>query len=144
MTASQAAIGYDTTFAIEDAPGSGVFVALAEVFEVTTTEVSVDQVDVTHFKSPGRAKEYIPQLKDNGSASASMNYVPDSATDQRIRTLLNSGAVVAMRITFPNDVQANFSASVESYSQTVPVEDRMTATVSFKVTGAVAIVDPST
>lgn len=139
MTASQAAIGYDTTFAIEDAPGSGVFVALAEVFEVTPPEVSVDQVDVTHFKSPGRAKEYIPQLKDNGSATATMNYVPDSATDQRIRELLASGAVLEMKITFPNDATATFSASVESYSQTVPVEDRMTATASFKVTGTVVV-----
>lgn len=139
MTASQAAIGYDTTFAIEDAPGSGVFVSLAEVFEVTPPEVSVDQVDVTHFKSPGRAKEYIPQLKDNGSATATMNYVPDSATDQRIRELLASGAVLAMKITFPNDATATFSASVESYSQTVPVEDRMTATASFKVTGTVVV-----
>lgn len=143
MTASNAAIGYDTTFAIEDAPGSGVFVALAEVFEVTPPEVSVDQVDVTHFKSPGRAKEYIPQLKDNGSASATMNYVPDSATDQRIRALLGSGDVVAMKITFPNNATATFSASVESYSQTVPVEDRMTATASFKVTGTVVVDTPT-
>lgn len=129
-------IGYDTAFAISV---SGSFVSLAEVYEVTPPEVSVDQVEVTHFKSPGRSREYIAALSDNGTASASMNYVPNSATDQLIETLLTSGDTAEMRITYPNGVTVTFDAFVASYSKAIPVADRMTADVSFKVTGDVVM-----
>lgn len=139
MTATAADIGYDTRYAIEDAPGSGVFVELAEVYSVTPPEISVDQVDATHFKSPGRSREYIPALSDNGTAQAEMNFVPNSATDSRLEALKASGTVLAMRITYPNGVTVTFDGFVVSYAKNIPVDDRMTATVGFKVTGNVVI-----
>lgn len=139
MTGTKAAIGYNTRFAIEDAVDSGVYVELEEVFEITPPEFSVDQVEATHFQSPGRAKEFIPALSDSGTAQAQMNYVPNSTTDQRLRELRLSGDVVSMRITYPNGVLITFPASVENYSQAIPVGDRMTATVGLKVSGAVTM-----
>jgi predicted secreted protein len=136
---SNADIGYDTRFAIEDAPGSGVFVELAEVYSVTPPEGSVDQVDVTHFQSPGRAKEYVAALSDNGTAQAEMNYVPGSVTDLRIESLKGAGTVLAMRVTYPNGVTVTFPGFVVSYSKGIPVDNRMTATAGFKVAGAVTI-----
>lgn len=136
---SNANIGYDTRFAIEDAVGSGVYVELAEVFEVTPPEYTIDQVEVTHMQSPGRAKEFIPALSDNGTAQAQMNYIPGSATDTRIRELQASGEVLSMKITYPNGSTVTFPGSVESYNQAIPVGDRMTATAGFKVAGAVVV-----
>ncbi len=133
---TNADIGYDTKFEIEV---DNTFTALAEVFEVTPPEIAVDQVEVTHFKSPNRSREYIPALSDNGTASASMNYVPNSATDQLIDTLLGSGDVAKMRITYPNDATVTFDAFVSGYSKSIPVADRMTAEVQFKVTGDVTL-----
>lgn len=141
---SNADIGYNTRFAIEDAVGSGVYVELLEVFEVTPPEISVDQVEVTHFQSPGRAKEFVPALSDNGTASAQMNYLPNSTTDQRLRQLQASGEVLSMRITFPNGVTVTFPGSVESYSQNIPVNDRMTATAGFKVSGQITLTAAAT
>ena len=138
---TNADIGYDTVFAIKV---SGSFVDLAEVFEVTPPEIAVDQVEVTHFKSPGRSREYIPALSDNGTASASMNYVPNSATDQLLDGLLTSGDVEEMRITYPNGVTVTFDAFVSGYSKSIPVADRMTAEVQFKVTGAVVLAAAAT
>jgi predicted secreted protein len=135
-TMTQANIGYDTVFAIKV---SGSFVPLAEVFEVTPPEVAIDQVEVTHFKSPGRSREYIPALSDNGTASANMNYVPNSATDVLLDTLKASGDVAEMRITYPNGVTITFDAFVSGYSKSIPVADRMTAEVQFKVSGAVVM-----
>ena len=134
-----AAIGYDTRFAIENAPGSGVFVELAEVFEVTPPDTQVDQIDVTNYQSPSRQREFIPGLSDPGTASVSMNYVANSASDQRIEALRSAGTVLAMRITFPNGVRVTFNASVQSYTKAVPVDDRMTATVEVKVAAAPTI-----
>lgn len=136
---SDANIGYNTRFAIEDAEGSGVYVELQEIFEVTPPEFTIDQIEVTHNQSPNRAKEFIPALSDSGTAQAQMNYLPNSVTDQRIRELQVSGEVLSMRITYPNSATITFPASVESYTQSIPVNDRMTATVAFKVAGAVVL-----
>jgi hypothetical protein len=136
---SNASIGYNTRFAIENSPGSGVFVELAEVYSVTPPEISIDQVEVTHFLSPGRSKEYIPAMTDNGTASAEMNFIPNSLTDQRLEALLAAGTVLAMRITYPNAVTVTFQASVATYSKGIPLEDRMTATAGFRVSGAITI-----
>jgi predicted secreted protein len=132
-------IGYDTRFAIENAPGSGVFVELAEVFDVTPPDASVDQIDATHFQSPGRTRQFIPGLTDAGTVSVSMNFTASNASDQRIEALRLAGTVLAMRVTYPNGVRVTFSASVQSYTKAIPVDDRMTATAEMKVAGAVTI-----
>ena len=136
---SNAMIGYNTRFAIEDAPGSGVFVELAEVYSVTPPESTVNEVQATHYQSPGRAHEFIAGLTNNGTASAEMNFVPGSATDQRLEALRAAATVLAMRVTYPNGVTVTFSAYVASYAKGIPVEDRITATAGFKVAGAVTI-----
>ena len=41
----------------------------------------------------------------------------------------------AMQISFPNGATMSFTAEVSSYEPTVPVDDAMTATVTFSVTG---------
>ena len=139
MSATQAAIGYDTKFAIEDAPGSGVYVLLSEVYQVTPPEGTVDQIEATHMGSADRTKEFVAGLEDPGSASAEMNYVPNSLTDQRLEELKASGQKLSMRITYPNGVTVTFTASVETYSKDIPVDDRMTAQASFKVSGRAVI-----
>jgi predicted secreted protein len=136
---TNARIGYDTKFAIEDAVGSGVFVELAEVFTVTPPSGTIDQIDATHMQSADRTREFIPGLKDPGSASAEMNYVPFSATDQRLSALEISGETLSMRITYPNGVTVTFPASVESYEKAIPLDDKMTAVITLKVSGAVVM-----
>jgi predicted secreted protein len=139
MTTTLARIGYDTKFAIENAVGSGVYVELAEVFSVTPPSGTIDQIDATHMQSPDRTREFIPGLKDAGSASCEMNYLPNSATDQLLMLLSVNGEKRSMRITYPNGVTVTFPASVESYEQNIPLDDKMTAVVSLKVSGAVTI-----
>jgi len=136
---SDADIGYDTLFEIKATPAASTFTALAEVYSVTPPESSIDQIEVTHFKSPGRKREYIPALSDNGTASCEMNYVPGSATDLLIEALITAGEVVEAQITYPNGTVVGFFCSVSGYSKSVPVDDRMTATAEFQVTGAVTI-----
>jgi hypothetical protein len=134
---TNADIGYDTSFAIETAPG--VFTDLEEVFETNPPDVTIDQTQATHFKSPGRAREYIPTLSDNGTASASMNYVPNSPTDQLLHNLAATKDKKTMRITYPNGVTITFLGSVSGYSKNIPLDDRMIAEVEFKVSGVVAL-----
>lgn len=136
---SNADIGYGVTYEIEDAPGSGIFVELAEVYNVDLPELQVDEVEVTHMQSPNRNREYIFGLKDPGEASVEMNWNEGSATDTLLQGLKASNATHAHRITMPGGQVWTFSAWVKSYKPTAPIGDKMTATVGVRVTGSISI-----
>jgi hypothetical protein len=65
-----------------------------------------------------------------------MNFVPGSASDDRLLALDESGDTVEMRIVFPNNVTWTFDGFVSGYQPAVPVDDKMTADVTIKVSGS--------
>lgn len=133
---TNAAIGYGIKYEIWDASLEvPAFADVAEVFNVTPGEATADRIDATHYRSPGRRREYISGLIDNGEASFELNWIPGSDTDVLLRDLFASGATVEHRITFPNDVTVTYSASIIGYSKALPVDDRMTATITVAVSG---------
>lgn len=132
---TNASIGYGSYFHISQ-DGGNAWIEIAEVFDITPPSDTVDQIDVTHMQSPNRRREFIAGLSDPGSASFEMNFVPGSASDLKIQEIRASGEQVLCRITFPNSVTWTFTGQVESYEPAIPTEDKMTATVSFKVSGS--------
>ncbi|WP_421930132.1 phage tail tube protein [Nitratireductor rhodophyticola] len=141
--ASKATIGWDTILeAYDDASSPPGFVQLCEVFNLSPGAQEADRIDVTHFCSPDRRREYIPGLIDNGEAIFEANYIPGSPEDQLILSLLNSGDVIQWRITFPlqrgdtDRHRVTFEASVTGYERTIPVDDRMTATITLAPSGS--------
>lgn len=134
MTAAK--IGYGSTYEIWDAnAGPAAFVEVAEVINITPGEATADRVDATHMQSPGRRREYISGLIDNGEASFEINWVPGSDTDELIRGLFTSGVTVEHRITFPGNVTLTYDAAIIGFSKVIPVDDRMTATITVAVSG---------
>lgn len=132
---SNASIGYGTFFHISQDAGSS-WIEIAEVYDITPPSSTVDQIDVTHMQSPNRQREFIAGLSDPGSASFEMNFIPGSASDLKIQEIRGTGEQVLCRITFPNAVTWIFTGQVESYEPAIPTEDKMTASVSFKVSGS--------
>lgn len=140
---SDAMIGYSSTYAIFDptATPTPTFVELGEVFNITPGEEQTDRVDVTHYQSPARRREFIAGLIDSGEASFEINWIPGNATDVRLRELRDSGAKLQHQITFPNGTSVTFDAIVLSYSKAMPIDDKMTATITVAVSGAETWVD---
>ncbi|WP_430261920.1 phage tail tube protein [Neorhizobium sp. DAR64862/K0K3] len=133
---TEARIGYGTQYEIWNATlPVPAFVFVAEVTSVTPGAASADRIDATHMMSPGRRREYIAGLIDNGEASFEINWVPGSTTDELLRSLMSSGTTVPHRITFPNDVTVTYDAAITGYEKEIPVDDRMTATVTVAVSG---------
>lgn len=135
MAETQASIGYGSFFHISEDNGS-TWIELAEVYDITPPNDTVDEIDATHMQSPNRTREFIPGLIDPGEASFEMNFVPGSASDLKIAALKVAGARVKCRITFPNAVTWVFSGWVSGYEPAVPTDDKMTATVTWRVTGS--------
>ena len=136
---SAAMIGYGTSLAVETSACSGVFTTLAEVTDITPPSQSVDVIDVTHMGSSDSTREYIQGLTDPGELSLTMNFVPSSVTDAFIRAWRTSRQTRAAKITFPNGAIWTFSAFVTGYEPSAPNEDKMTATLTAKVTSSVSV-----
>lgn len=124
-----AAIGYGSKFAIYTA---GNYVDVAEVTNITWPGYSRDAVDATHMQSPDTFREYIAGLMDAGEVSIEINFVP-SATDVIVAAMV--AGVGQFRIEHASGVKLLFSAIVTGYEPAVPLDDKMTASATFKVTG---------
>lgn len=129
-------IGYGITFEVETTAGSGTYTTLAQVYACSPPSNTVDQIDVTHYGSAGRTREFIGGLSDPGSATAEMNFTEGSATDVFIRTWRTSGLNRLVRITYADGARVQFSAAVENYTPATPLDDKKTATLTMKVSGA--------
>jgi Lambda phage tail tube protein, TTP len=140
---ANAMLGYGSVFQVQTESSPDNYVDMAEVISITPPSFSLDQVDVTHMASPNRNREFISGLNDPGECSFDMNFIPGNASDDRMFELLNlpTGAPRARncRISYPNGVTWSFQAELTGYEPTVPVDDKMTATVTFKVSGAISV-----
>lgn len=130
MAASGVKIGYNTDFAIYNGT---TYTDVAEVTSITWPGYSRDAVEATHLNSDDTFREYIPGLMDAGEVSIELNYVA-SASDV-IVAALTAATIGQFKITAPTGVNCVFKAIVTSYQAQSPVDDRMTATATFKVTG---------
>lgn len=135
---TDAKIGYGSKLAIST-NGGGLYTDLAEIFNITPPSSTFDMVDATHMQSPNSDREFIIGLNDPGEASFEMNFVPGSASDVLIRSVKAARAAVLCRVTFPNGATWTFTGLLMTYEPAVPNEDKMTATVTFKVSGSTTV-----
>lgn len=134
---SDALIGWDAEFWLDNA--SGTLTQIAEVTAITPPNPQTADVEVTNFKSAGRRREYISGLIEDGEGTFEMNLVPGSASDVLLRAAQNDGAVRSYRIILPtagNGWQIDGDCIVKGYERSIPIDDRMTATVTVRFTGA--------
>lgn len=134
MPDTEARIGYGSVFEMADQATPTTFVAMGEVYAIDPGSDETEEVEATHMQSPNRTREYIPGLVTPGEMSIEMNYVPGSATD--LALLGASGKRNVGRITLPNGVRKTFPITLRSYTTGIPLDDRMTATATFRKAGA--------
>jgi len=127
---TSAAIGYNTIFSIYN---GSAYVAVSEVTSITWPGYARDAIDATTMSSEDRHREFIAGLIDAGEVTIEMNYVPSHA-DVVLAALLSS-TTGAYKITANSGVNVTFNAIVTAYAPQAPVDDKMTASATFKITG---------
>jgi len=143
---SDAMIGYGTRAYMMATVAASALTKIAEVTSVSMPNEQVAEVEVTHYESPGRTREFIPGLNDAGEITVEMNFVPGSATDAMIVTAKSDGGVRTFRIVTPADDDSQmytFPVFVKGYERGLPIDDRMTASVTLRIAGAVVQADAS-
>ena len=129
---TQADIGLGITFELNN---GSTYDLIGEVFHVTPPNEQADDIDVTHYGST--AREFIQGLTNNGEFQAQMNYVPGGAAELAVLAAKAAGVARSHRITFPNGKTWTFDAIVKGWQVDPPVDNRMVATLTSKVTGSV-------
>jgi hypothetical protein len=116
-------------------------VTIAEVTKLDLPNLKLDTADVTSHDSNGW-REFIGLLKDGGTFSADINYVPGTATHKNatggLLADLVAGTSAEYSIVIPDSPSSTwtFDALVTDFKASAPVDGKLAATVTFKVTGA--------
>lgn len=139
MAATAVTIGYGSKFSLGNGASPEVFTDLAEVVSITPPSDQLDIIDATHMTSPNATREFILGLNDPGECSFEMNFIPGSAADLAIQAVRTARVPLNCRVTYPNLVKWTFRAILTGYEPADPVDDKMTATVTFKVTGTYTV-----
>jgi predicted secreted protein len=140
---TQARIGFGTVFQIQDQDASPVaYVTVGEVTNITLPNLTRDAVDATHTESTGGWREFIPGLRDAGEVSIEMNFVSGSASDTLIRAQFASDSLSLCKILFDTSPAdgVSFSGIVTGYEVQAPLDDKVAATLTVKVSGAVTLI----
>jgi len=140
---TEARIGHGAKFRVATPEAPTIYLDLAEVTNIGPPPMTRDVIDATHMDSPDGWREFIAGLKDGGEASITLNFVPGGATDARLREMQTELEPSPIKIAFPSGSEWGFTAFCTGYTPQMPVDDKMTADCTFKVTGAPDFTDPS-
>jgi hypothetical protein len=139
---TDARIGWGAEVQLSTSSSAAGLVELGEVRSFTLPQDEADEHEVTHLKSPERRKEFIQGMIDGGEGTATINYVPGSATDLLLTDAQEDGTTRAVRFIIPDQTgtaawQITTSGFVKRYApDTVEPNAPITASLTIRFTGA--------
>jgi len=136
MTATSAQLGYGTQIQRGNGATPETFTTIAELLDIDGPSLEAESVDATHQGSPSGFKESIQGLADGGEVSADIQYVEDDTTQSNVRAdLLARRGNSNWKIIFPGGETWAFVAHITKFELKAPVEDKMTAGITWKISG---------
>lgn len=140
--ATQAILGHGTLF--ERGNGDGppeTFTTLHEVTAFDSPDEQADDVEVTHFESPNKTKEYIRGTIEGGTATFTVNYNPSAyATHNQVIADKASGLTNTYRFVLPDSGETwTFAGYVKGTKLITDPSAGQQLEVTLKVAGAVTV-----
>lgn len=134
--ATQAFIGWGSILYRGNGDGPPeTFTEIEEVTAFTPPQTVADEIDVSHFQSPGARREFIAGMIDSGEATATINYNPSAWTqhaqlsaDAEARTVLN------WRFTLPGEIETiDFRGFIKQFNRQVAPSDSTKVEITWRV-----------
>lgn len=130
-------LGYGTIIQRGNGASPEVFSEIGHVWEIPEIGPIADELQSTHYTSPGKAREFFKGLRQleaftivfKGTESVFSTLKTDEASDDPIN----------FKLLFPvgsPEFEVSFSALVMSVKINPPLEDRLSISASFRPTGA--------
>jgi predicted secreted protein len=130
-------IGHGTAFKrSSDATSGGTMTAVAEVISISGPGLARDTVDVTDMDSTDRWREYIGGLKDGGEVTLEVGYVPNATDVTNWLADINTNTAGYYQVVWlTGSTTWGFSGIMTGFEPGTPLDDKMTASVTYKLTG---------
>jgi predicted secreted protein len=115
-------------------------VTVAQVTSVSGPGYELETVDVTaHDSSTSYYREYIAGLLDAGEVSMDLNFDPDGATHKNsaggLLYTMEQRTLENWQIVYPDATAVAFVAFVTSFEPDAPFDDKLSASVTLKISG---------
>ena len=120
------------------------WVTVAEVKNITPPAYARDAQEAPHTESPDGYREFVSGLWVAGEICVELNFVPDSDTTDMVFASFDSDELQQVRILFrdgtqtgPSPTCSRFTCSgfITGFTTEGPLDDVMTGTVTFKISG---------
>lgn len=136
---SDAVAGVGTLFKRGDGESSEAFTSLSEVNSIGGPNKTRETIDVTSLDSTGGYREFIASFRDAGEITLEMNWTRDGY--DTLNDDFESSNSVNYQIVFPDtgETTYDFAGYVTGVEQSVPTDDKITMTVTIKITGQVTM-----
>lgn len=132
---------FGTLLKLGDGGTPEVFTTIAEVTDIGGPTLALDPLDVTSHTSPAAFREFIGGLLDGGEVTFTINYVPTDSTHDNTTGILSqlTGRLTRnWELIFPDvpNTKWSFTAFLTAFETSEPVDDRLMAEITLKLTGA--------
>lgn len=136
---SDAISGVGTLFKRSDMTSSPTFNAIAEINSISGPDKTRETIDVTSLDSTGGYREFIASFRDAGQVVLEMNFTRDGYLDMNDDFEIDT--LVDYQIVLPDtgSTTLDFSGLVTDIGLAVPLDDKVTAPVTIKISGQVTL-----
>ena len=120
--------------------GGTTFLVVGEVVDGTPSGITKGTYETTHHASPNGHKEFEAGLVEFGEATLMINYDPADVGHLELRTRAATAheTANAYKFTYGGSTIDTFSAFCVGFEPATPIDDKITASVTFKPAGTVA------
>lgn len=131
---------FGTLLKIGDGGDPESFTSIAQVKSVGGPSLGLDPIDVTHHASTGSWEEVVGGILRSGEVSLDINYDPAGATHDASTGLIADMVAKTVRnfqLVFPDTGTTtwSFAALVTAFEPSAPHDDRLSASVTLKLSG---------
>lgn len=128
--------GFGAALLRSDMEESPTFEEIANVTSINGPSISRNVYDVTAHDSPGKWMEFIGGLKDPGEISFDLNWDPENTTHEALYGDKDDLVPRDYQLVLPNDIATfDMSLILTEFGVVIPVDDKLTASVTYKISG---------
>jgi predicted secreted protein len=131
---------YGTLLKLGDGASPEVFTTIAEVVDIGGPALELDMIETTSHDSTAGWEEFVGGILRSGEVSLEINYDPAGATHDASTGLIADMVARTLRnfeLVFPDagSTTWGFSAYVQKFEPGAPVAEKLSASVTLKVSG---------
>lgn len=128
--------GFGAVLSRSDMASSPTFTEVANVTSISGPSISRNTYDVTSHDQADSYMEFIGGLKDGGEVSFDLNWDPTDATHASLFSDLDDTVPRDYTLALPADIaEFAFEGILTEFSPSLPVDDKLTASVTYKING---------